>query len=53
MKEMTESNLRKIDGGIVGIDDALVAIAIGIGISAGGEILSNWDDFKRGLMSAF
>jgi len=39
----------EVDGGVFGIDDFLV----GISIAAVVAIITDWDDFKKGFMSAF
>jgi hypothetical protein len=49
MKELEKSELLEIDGGVFGIDDFLVGIAIGAVLL----VLQDWDDFKKGLASAF
>ncbi|MCB0486082.1 MAG: hypothetical protein KDC47_07800 [Flavobacteriaceae bacterium] len=41
--------VRETDGGVFGLDDILVGLAI----AAGAAIINDWDDFKDGLSTAF
>ena len=45
MKELDEMELREVDGGLFGFDDFLLCIAAGAVL----EIISDWDNFERGL----
>lgn len=50
--EVHEINLKEkkeIEGGVLGIDDILVGLAI----AAGAAIINDWDGFKEGFASAF
>jgi hypothetical protein len=49
MKELNEMDLRDVIGGVVGIDDVIMAF----GILIVGGIINDWDGFKKGFMSAF
>ena len=49
MKELEKWELIDVEGGVFGIDDFLV----GISIAAVVAIITDWDDFKKGFMSAF
>lgn len=46
MKELEEKELLNITGG-------LHPILAGAAIAAAAEIIANWDEFKKGFMSAF
>jgi len=45
MKELEKNELMEINGGFI-------RILVGIGIAAVANIINNWDDFKKGIMSA-
>jgi len=47
--EMNTQEIKETDGGIFGLDDIL----IGIAIAAGAAIINDWDDFKKGVATAF
>ncbi len=49
VQEMNIKEKRMIEGGVFGIDDILVGLAI----AAGAAIINDWDDFKDGFASAF
>jgi hypothetical protein len=49
MKELEKSELMEVDGGVFGLDDFLVGIAVGTVLL----VLQDWDGFKKGLASAF
>ena len=49
MKELSEIELKDLNGGVVGVDDVVMAVAI---LVIGG-IINDWDNFKKGFMSAF
>lgn len=46
MRELEKNELMAVDGG-------LHPVLIGLAIAAGASIINNWDDFKKGFMSAF
>ena len=48
-QELCTTEMRETEGGIFGIDDIL----IGIAIAAGAAIINDWDDFKDGFSTAF
>ncbi len=39
----------EVDGGVLGIDDFLVSVAVGTVLA----IINDWDGFKKGIMSGF
>jgi bacteriocin-like protein len=48
MKEMTDHETQSVNGGVFGLL-FLEAVAAGIIIGAGVNIIDNWNDFKAGL----
>ena len=49
MKELDELQLRELEGGVVGADDVVFALAMTVIVG----VLNDWDGFKKGIMSAF
>ncbi len=49
MKELNDEELKQLDGGLVGVDDVI----FGLTMAFFGTVLSDWDGFKKGIMSAF
>ena len=49
VQELNTREKISIDGGLFGIDDLLIGLAIGAGLA----IINDWDDFKKGFFSAF
>ncbi|MFT4737124.1 MAG: hypothetical protein ACJAZM_003025 [Cyclobacteriaceae bacterium] len=45
MEKLEKNQLERINGGIFGWDDVLVGLAI----TAGAQIIADWDNFKAGL----
>jgi hypothetical protein len=45
LRELTIDEQKEINGGVFGIDDLIIGIAVGAAL----EIISDWDNFKRGL----
>ncbi len=45
VQELGREELREVDGGIFGIDDFLVGVAIAAVVA----IVNDWDNFERGL----
>ncbi len=45
VQELGREELKEVDGGIFGIDDFLVGVAIAAVVA----IVNDWDNFERGL----
>lgn len=45
VRSLTKEELREVNGGVFGLDDLLIGVAVGACI----QIMSDWDNFKRGL----
>lgn len=45
MRELTPEEQQEINGGVFGLDDLLIGVAVGAAV----QIMSDWDNFKRGL----
>lgn len=45
IQELSDKKLKEYNGGLFGIDDFLVGVAIGAAIA----IINDWDNFERGL----
>lgn len=45
LKELSMEKLKKVDGGLFGVDDVLYVIAV----AAITNIINDWDNFERGL----
>ena len=43
--ELSKQELLELDGGVFGLDDLL----IGLAIAAGAQIMGDWDNFVAGL----
>lgn len=48
LSPLTSSEIGEIEGGVFGLDDLLIGIAVGAAI----QIMSDWDNFKNGLAGA-
>jgi lactobin A/cerein 7B family class IIb bacteriocin len=45
IREMDKKELTQIEGGLIGLDDFLIGVAIGAAIA----IIQDWDNFERGF----
>jgi hypothetical protein len=45
LEELTLCEKKEMNGGVLGLDDLLV----GIGIAVVVQVISDWDNFKRGI----
>lgn len=45
MKELNELELKEVEGGLFGIDDLIIGIAIGSVLA----VINDWDNFERGF----
>lgn len=51
VQELDAKEISKTEGGVFGLDDYLIGIAVGATVAAFTEIISDWDHFKKGLNS--
>lgn len=45
LRDLTPEEQQEINGGVFGLDDLLIGVAVGAAV----QIMSDWDNFKRGL----
>ncbi|SHM77545.1 hypothetical protein [Flavobacterium xanthum] len=47
--ELNAQEVQEVDGGVVGVDDVLLAV----GIASAVLIIENWSDIKKGALDAW